>query len=977
MCYRAEPSPPPVHRRIAGPRRDGGAAAGARYPTDMTTAESIVAGDHMVRGSLWSIGLRWSLRLTGVASTVILARVLAPEDFGVMAMALLVAGAIEVLSDTGQSLALIRHPNPTREHFDSAWTMSILISLCIAIAIYVAAPLSVWYFHEPRAITVIQCLALRAFIGGFENVGIVTFRKELNFSRHFQYLVYQKLISFVVSIGLALLIRNYWALAISVVSTRLIGVVLSYRLQPFRPRLSLTKVRELWSFSIWLLIRHIGTWASMRLDEIAVGGIAGAGSMGRYNVASDVSMSPTQEIADPILATLFPVVATIQHDPIQVRELYKRVLYWLCLISASTSVGVALIANDIVVVVLGPRWADIAPLMIWLALTSGIMGMTDNIFVMLDVIGRPQLSARLQWMRLLILGAVLLPAARTGSLEFIAICRLAVSGLMAPVLFIAISRELPVPLTELWSAIWRPLIAALFMAGAVRAANGALLDDPIIVRLALEIILGALCYAAGVFLLWWASGRPRGAERTVIDTIHRLLALWATRGAAMRDTQATGPPATAAMRSAAEDALAVAPAHHQLQQLLRLINPSARLPTRVFPTLRPPARVRALQLTFGYLQILHHLLRLRRCVLISGRHLTTVSGEIALDTTAILPRALSALARKQAVIIVPARRIPALRDLCDALRIDPCDHIDSYLNSNPHLVVLARRNRQAIALHYSIGQTGMAAVRQHHLGLQIAKPVFTRLGFGRLIAEPIEIETDDHSATLIQERLPGRTERVQALSEVQFNQRIALALEPLFALHAGASAEPLGPDHDLIFVALPRLLARLPEYADQLAGPIAALQSWRGRLKLGAVLTHGDFWLQNVLFEGEPLRLTGIIDWEWHRTGGCAGFDAVQLGVISFAYWMNVPLHELLCDIVAGRCRSTFIADHLAVVKTRFDLDDDDIAYLVVLSWLTRLFNVTFNRMTLDRRQLRTVVEYPARELAPWLAQRASSGGQR
>jgi lipopolysaccharide exporter len=69
--------------------------------------------------------LRWSQRLTGVASTVILARVLAPEDFGVMAMALLCAGAVEVLSDTGQSLARIRHPNATRKHFDWAWTMSL------------------------------------------------------------------------------------------------------------------------------------------------------------------------------------------------------------------------------------------------------------------------------------------------------------------------------------------------------------------------------------------------------------------------------------------------------------------------------------------------------------------------------------------------------------------------------------------------------------------------------------------------------------------------------------------------------------------------------------------------------------------------------------------------------------------------------------------------------------------------------------
>ena len=908
----------------------------------MTTVAAIVAGGHMVRGSLWSIGLRWSLRLTGVVSTVILARVLTPEDFGIMAMALLVAGAIEVLSDTGQSLALIRHPNPTREHFDSAWTMSILISLCIAIVIYAVAPLSVWYFHEPRAITVIQCLALRAFIGGFENVGIVLFRKELNFSRHFQYLVYQKLMSFAVGMVLVLVIRNYWALAISVVATRLIGVVLSFRLQPFRPRLCLTKVPELWSFSIWLLVRHIGTWASMRLDEIAIGGVAGAGSMGRYNVAADVAMSPTQEIADPILATLFPVVATIQDDPDQVRALYKRVLYWLCLIAASTSVGVALIANDIVTVVLGPRWSDIAPLMIWLALTSGILGMTDNIFVMLDVIGRPSLSARLQWLRLVILGVVLLPAAHVGGLELIAICRLAVTALMAPILFATIARALPIAFGDLWAAIWRPLVAAIVMAAAVHGSNGFLRDDPAILRLAVEIMVGSLSYAAAIIALWWASGTPPGPERTMVDAAFRLLA----------------------SRTGIYSPVSV---HRQLQQVVRLINPRARLPARVFPGFRPTAGNRALQLVFGLFQVVSVLPRTRRSVLISGPHLAAMSGAVGLDSSGIVSKALRALAKRQAILIVPTSQAPALRHLCEVLRVDPTDHIESHLNANPHLVFLAKRRDQPVALHYSTGRTGMAAVRQHYLGLRIAEPVFARLAMGKLIAAPTDHLVDNHSALLVQQRLPGLAAAVSTLSAAQFRQRVTLALAPLIALRAVAVTQPLGPDHDLIFVELPRLLERLPHHADKLGPAIAAIQAWPGRCDFPAVLTHGDYWLQNVLFDGNPPRITGVIDWEWHRAAGCLGLDAVQLGVISFAFWKNIPLHQILADVIAGRCQSGFIRDHLTAVKAQFDLDDGDIEYLTVLAWLTRIFNMTFNRLALDSRRLTAMVEYPAANVAAWV----------
>src|SRR5215469_12673703 len=133
------------------------------------------AGAHMLRGSAWMVGLRWSLRITGVVSTVILARLLTPADFGIVAIAMIVVGMLEILNQTGQNLAIIRHPNPTSDHYNSAWTMSVILGLLVASLIYLIAPLTSVYFHDPRAIPVMQCLALRAAMSGFENVGIVDF----------------------------------------------------------------------------------------------------------------------------------------------------------------------------------------------------------------------------------------------------------------------------------------------------------------------------------------------------------------------------------------------------------------------------------------------------------------------------------------------------------------------------------------------------------------------------------------------------------------------------------------------------------------------------------------------------------------------------------------------------------------------------------------------------------------------------------
>ncbi len=100
----------------------------------------------MLHGSFWMISLRWALRLTGVVSTVILARLLSPADFGVVAAAMIVVGMLEMFNQTGQRLALIRIPEPAREHYDSAWTISVLIRLGVGVAIFLIAPLARYIF---------------------------------------------------------------------------------------------------------------------------------------------------------------------------------------------------------------------------------------------------------------------------------------------------------------------------------------------------------------------------------------------------------------------------------------------------------------------------------------------------------------------------------------------------------------------------------------------------------------------------------------------------------------------------------------------------------------------------------------------------------------------------------------------------------------------------------------------------------------
>jgi len=481
-------------------------------------------GNHLLRGSAWLIAMRWTMRLTGVISTIILARLLTPRDFGVVAIAMVVVGLFEMLSATGQGGAIIRHHDPSRQHYDAAWTVSVALGFAISIAIVLMAPLTRFYFHDDRSVLVMQCLALRAAMSGLENIGTVDFRRDLRFNRFFGYNLYAKLASFVITVTLAVLLRNYWALVAGILCGQFARTVLSYTMHSYRPRISFAKIPEIWLFSVWTFVRHIGAYFQAELDVIAVGGATGSVSMGRYTVAKDIASSPTDEIIGPMSSVLFPVMARCQHDPVQLRQLYLNMLGWAMIIGASTGIGIWLVAPDMVQLVLGDKWVSITPFVGWLAVTASVEKMHGGAFATLDVLGAAGVGAALQWFRVVALLMTIFPVAYlTRDLLDVVIVRFVVTALLVPPLLFVAGRRIGITARVYASVCWRPFAAASIMAAAVWLLN---LGLPIggTVRLGLDVFVGAMFYGGTLFVLWAASGRPSTAER---DLLGLLVGIWA------------------------------------------------------------------------------------------------------------------------------------------------------------------------------------------------------------------------------------------------------------------------------------------------------------------------------------------------------------------------------------------------------------------------------------------------------------------
>jgi O-antigen/teichoic acid export membrane protein len=492
---------------------DGKSAKGF---SDFGADSADLAKSRIFGGSVWMVAMRWAIRLIGLVNTLVIVRILAPADFGIIAIAMIIMGLISVFAETGQRLAIIRHPNVTRELLDSAFTIQILVNLTLGALVFSAAPLAESYFREPRAVDVVRLLALAPVIAGFENIGTVAFRRELNFAKEFRYGIYQKLGSATLSISLAIIIGNYWALAIAILAGQLFSLALGYVMHPYRPWFSLRKVREIWGFSFWMLAGHVALYAQNSVDQIAVGGVVDSADLGKYAVAIDISAMPTEEMVGPATRALYPTFSRIAQDRAELREAYLSALSAIALICWSTAVGLALVARDFTAVVLGDQWLDLAPIIPWGALSAALLAASNSTLTAYQAMGYGKVFALQLWLRIALLTPLVFLASQSGSLEQVAEARFATALISTILLVVSLRRLMAVSATDVLLANWRPAVAATLMAAVISALGEVTSPLASSTRLALDVVVGVVVFAATDIGLWLIAGRPAGAERTTL-----------------------------------------------------------------------------------------------------------------------------------------------------------------------------------------------------------------------------------------------------------------------------------------------------------------------------------------------------------------------------------------------------------------------------------------------------------------------------
>jgi O-antigen/teichoic acid export membrane protein len=473
----------------------------------------------LFKGSVWLSAARVVINALALLSTILLARLLVPDDFGIVSLATTILIVVSSVTELSLSLALVRQPFITDEHLDTAWTLNALRGLILAMLFAAAGHPIAALYGDQRLVAVMVVLALSLLLNGLTNPRTAMLQRQLVFWQEFVLSVAQKLASFIVSVSIAYFYRTYWALVIGTLAMQATNVLISYAILPYRPRISLARTKELLSFSIWLTGSAIVNTLNWRFDFLFIGRALGMSALGHYTVGNNLAQIPTRETTGPLAQVVFPGFSTIRKNPSRLSAAYQRAQALVTAVALPAGFIAALIADPLIHLAMGDRWEPVIFVVQVLACVFALQTLGS----LSEPLGMAVGQTRLLFIRNLQMLFIRIPIIVTGmmlaGLQGVVIGRV-ISGLIATYLSMRLVRQfIGVSLARQIAVNVRALVSVAVMVGGVALINPLLTHDSDAAALALKVMMTAfvafLLYCGTSLLLWSLMHRPSGPEEEI------------------------------------------------------------------------------------------------------------------------------------------------------------------------------------------------------------------------------------------------------------------------------------------------------------------------------------------------------------------------------------------------------------------------------------------------------------------------------
>ena len=455
-----------------------------------------------VRGVLWTYVSYYSGKLLIFLSTVILARLLSQEEFGVASYALVVISSLDVLSDLGVGPALIYHQKEESATHTAFW-LGIGVSLVLFAGVFLGAPLVGDFFNDPRAIPVTRALAFTFPIASIGHIHDVLLRREMMFGKKFIPDTTKSFGKGLITVILALLGSGSWSLIYGQLAGEILAVIALWIVMPWRPKFVFVGDMAKKLLKYGFNIVSINAFSVLLNNGVyfLIGRFMGAASLGLFTVAFRIPEILIGQFYSLVSKAVFPFYAKIQDDIEGLRRGYLESSRYITLITLPIGVGIALVAYPLVEIVFGREWLGAAPVMQAIAFFMILGSLTYNAGDVYKARGKPYILTRLSFVETIaLLPTLYLALISSNSIVTVSWVNMAVALPFSAVSVVIACTMLTISFKEIVEVAAPAVISSALMSVVVFIVMSGIDDSQALLELIVGVVIGGITYVGSLWI---------------------------------------------------------------------------------------------------------------------------------------------------------------------------------------------------------------------------------------------------------------------------------------------------------------------------------------------------------------------------------------------------------------------------------------------------------------------------------------------
>ncbi len=456
-----------------------------------------------IRGVTWSAAQKWGVRIISFCVMLILARLVLPESFGLVAYATVFTAFAQIFVDQGFSDAIVQFPDLEREHLDTAFWISVLTGTILTVTSIAASSWIANIFGEPKLGSIVRWLSPIFILSALSSVQQSLLRRKLAFKSLTTRSLIATISSGIVAVIMAFLGFGVWSLVAKLIVEGAVSVIALWQVSDWRPnfRLSRKHFKELFSFGINIVGGNFVDFLSVHSDDFLIGYYLGPIALGYYTLAYNLLIVMTDLLVSVPNAVAFPIFSKIQNDPARLKSTFYEVTQLQSIIAFPIFLGVFIVAPEAVRVLYSDKWASSIPVVQILMLIGIVRSASYFYSSIFRAAGKPSWRFGIYSLTAALNVVGFLIVVRMGIIA-VAVSYVVVSYVLMPIYFLMIRKLIHVTIQSHLGQYTIALVSSLIMIVVVLGCKYLVGQNfSMAIRLVIFIITGGGTYLLAIRLI--------------------------------------------------------------------------------------------------------------------------------------------------------------------------------------------------------------------------------------------------------------------------------------------------------------------------------------------------------------------------------------------------------------------------------------------------------------------------------------------